>query len=144
MPEATLRRLLRARMAPLVVTAVVPGGLAAVRLDPELLWAAGLVEFEEVEIRTGAGGRWQVPVMAGSAGEVEVLGDHCDPLLPGDVIAISAHAFQTDTSGDLPVHLVAIGEGNRAIEIRRHRPRAFPVHPSFAVGEPEDGKMETM
>jgi len=128
------RRLLRACLQPLVVTAADSAGISALRLDPELLWAACLSEFEQVEIRTLDERCWQVPVMPGEAGEVEVLGALGRQILPGDVISVLAYAYVSGSDvADHAAHVVLVGEGNRAIEIASRRALSFPVHPSLAV-----------
>lgn len=133
MLEVPYRRMLRARLEPLTITAALPEDTAALRLDPELLWAARLVEFEQVEIRDRQGGCWQVPVLTAAAGEVEVRGDLCRFLGPGDVISVLAYAYATQAETEAPVHWVEIGEGNRALEISCRQPRSFSIHPSFAA-----------
>ena len=137
MPSTIKRRFLRAYLQPLVVTASDPAGISALRVDPELLWAACLSEFEQVEIRGADENSWEVPVMAGSAGEVEVLGVLGRQLRPGDVISLLAYAYVAEAAApDHAAHCVQVGEGNRAIEISRRRAQSFPVHPSLA--EPEN------
>lgn len=133
MSELPYRRLLRARLEPLTVTTALPESTAALRLDPELLWAARLVEFEQVEVRDRRGRSWHVPVLATEAGEVEVLGDLCRVLGPGDVISVLAYAYAADVGTEVPVHWVEIGEGNRALEIRCRQPRSYSIHPSYAA-----------
>lgn len=132
MADMSYRRLLRARIEPLTVTAATPGGVGTLRLDAELLWAACLVEFEEVEVRFRDGHCWRGPVMAGEAGEVEMVGDFGGHAVPGDLVAVSAFAYRADANEE-EVHLVEVGEGNRAVELRRQRARSFPTHPSYAA-----------
>lgn len=139
MAKEVNRRLLRACLQPLVVTAADSAGISALRIDPELLWAACLSEFEQVEIRTVDERCWQVPVMAGEAGEVEVLGPLGRQVLPGDVISVLAYAYVSGPAvAEHAAHIVRVGEGNRAIEIASRRARSFPVHPSLAVPANED------
>lgn len=137
MPNAQNRRLLRAGLQPLVVTAVDPEGISALRLDPELFWAACLSEFEQVEIRALDERCWEVPILSGGAGEVEVLGALGRQLLPGDVISVLAYVYVAESAvADHQAHFVQVGEGNRAIEIACRRALSFPVHPSYV--EPAD------
>lgn len=133
MLELPYRRMLRARLEPLTVTAALPEDTAALLLDPELLWAARLVEFEQVEVRDRQGGCWQVPVLTTAAGEVEVRGDLCRFLGPGDVISVLAYAYAAETGTEAAVHWIEIGEGNRALEISCRQPRSFSIHPSYAA-----------
>lgn len=128
------RRLMRACLQPLVVTAADPTGISALRIDPELLWAARLSEFEQVEVRTMDDRCWQVPVMPGEAGEVEVLGALGRQILPGDVLTVLAYAYLSGPAvAEHAAQVVLVGEGNRAIEIASRRALSFPVHPSLVV-----------
>lgn len=140
MSELPYRRLLRARLEPLTVTTALPEATAALRLDPELLWAARLVEFEQVEVRDRHGRSWHVPVLATESGEVEVLGDLCRVLGPGDVISVLAYAYAADVGTEVPVHWVEIGEGNRALEISCRQPRSYSIHPSYAAAANRPGE----
>ena len=132
------RRFMRACLQPLVVNASDRDGVSALRLDPELLWAACLSEFEEVEIRTQDGRAWQAPVMAGGAGEVEVMGALSRQIIMGDVVTVTAYAYVSGAAEEEHrACFVHVGEGNRAIEIASRRAASFPVHPSYAL--PVDG-----
>lgn len=136
------RRLMRACLQPLVVTAADPAGISALRIDPELLWAARLSEFEQVEIRTLDERYWLVPVMPGGAGEVEVLGALGRQVLPGDIVTVLAYAYVSGPAvADHTAQVVLVGEGNRAIEITSRRALSFPVHPSLVVPDEAEARI---
>ena len=132
------RRILRAYLRPLVVTALDPGSPEALVLDPELLWAARLDELEQVELWTPKGDRMVTSVGLGIAGEVQVHGRLTQKFHAGDVLTVAAYAFvPPDTLEAHLAHFVEIGNGNRAIEIKCRTIRAQKIHPSYVSAESE-------
>jgi len=131
---SSYRRMLRAYLQPLVVTALDPNGPEALVLDPELLWAARLDELEQVEVWTRAGGRVITSLCLGAAGEVRVHGSLTQKFQPGDVLTVLAYAFVAPDAMEAHMaHFVEVGPGNRAIEINCRPIKSQMIHPSYVL-----------
>ena len=136
---SSYRKMLRAYLRPLVVTAHDPGGRETLVLDPELLWAARLDELEQVELWTREGEHTVTSLCRGTAGEVRVRGSLTQKIHPGDVLTVVAHAFvPPDAMEAHHAHFVEVGPGNRAIEINCRPIRLQSIHPSYVL--PDNGE----
>lgn len=137
---SSYRKMLRAYLRPLVVTALDPGGSEALVLDPELLWAARLDELEQVELWTREGNRTVTSVCQGTAGEVQVRGSLTQIFQPGDVLAVLAYAYVSPDAKEAHLaHFVEAGPGNRAIEINCRPIRSQTIHPSYVLSDLKEG-----
>jgi len=133
------RKMLRACLRPLVVTALDPAGPDALMLDPELLWAARLDELEQVELWTREGIRTVTTVYLGTAGEVRLHGRLTQKFHPGDVLSVVAYAYVPPGAKEAhQAHFVEVGPGNRAIEINCRPIRSLAIHPSYVLSGNEE------
>lgn len=136
---SSYRKMLRACLRPLVVTALDPGGPEVLMLDPELLWAARLDELEQVEFWTRGCDRAATSVGLGVAGEVRVCGSLTQKFKPGDVLSVVAYAYVLPDDKEAHLaHFVEVGPGNRAIEINSRPIRSQTIHPSYVLPDHDE------
>lgn len=143
-PPAEIRILLRAAVSRLRVTTVEGHSSGrddgAIILGPRVLWAAGLAEFERVEVcDLTRGQRVCGHVRLGTEGEVRIA--EVPQIQSGDLVKVSAFAgLPSDRIESHLATLVRVDEHNRVTEFRQVKPRpvefdpwSFPPLPSIEV-----------
>lgn len=131
------RRLLSGYLHPLVVTALDYSGPDALFIDPELLWAARMAEFEAVEIWAQTNHRFTTHLRIGPVGEVQVHGSLAQHFKRGDSLSVATFVFvPTGLMTEHSAYFVQVGSHNQAIQIRCRTTKPMDVHPSYAPPNP--------
>lgn len=146
-----LAAFLKASLQPVKVTAVEArydlGFDGAIAIGPRLAWAAGLTEFERVQVYNVVRRESHfLHVLFGAEAAVEIWTSGPHRTQRGDTLRITAFVWLTPN--EIPNHaatLALLGKQNTPIEIRRIRARSVPIDPSFAPLPPrrEDTHSET-
>jgi len=140
----SLSPFLRAKLHRLKVTAVETrydlSFDGAIVLGPRVCWAAGLTEFERVEVYNVV--RCEavfLHVMFGAEGKVEVWTPKPHRTQPGDTLRVTAHAWLAPAAAlEHTATLALVGRNNAPIEIRRIKARRVPLDPSFVPLPPRE------
>lgn len=104
------RTLLKSKVHRATVTDANLNYTGSISLDPVLIEAADLVEFERVEIyNCNNGARFATYVILGQAGEVCLNGAAARLVQPGDIVIIASYADYAEE------------------EVRKHQPRLIYV-----------------
>ncbi len=118
------RTFLRTKLHRATITAADPDYEGSVSIDRALCRAAGLLEFEQVDVYDITNGqRFTTYVIYGEPGQVQVNGAAAQLVRPGDLIIIAAY--------------VALEPG----EIETHRSRVVLLGPGNAVKASHDHPM---
>ncbi|MDB6128611.1 MAG: aspartate decarboxylase [Verrucomicrobia bacterium] len=141
-----LRPFLRAAIPGIRLTSIHREGAAieegAVLLGPRVCWAAGLHEFEHIEITNVTRGfRFSGHVRYGREGEVAITQPARSILMVGDVLKVAAYAWLADGAIEGHVtYLVKVDAANTLIEFRQVPargvsldPASFPPPPAIEV-----------
>ena len=116
-----IRTLLKAKIHRATVTDANLNYTGSISLDPVLVDAAGLVEFERVEIyNCNNGERFATYVILGGPGEVCLNGAAARLVQPGDLVIVANYADYTEE------------------EVKTHRPKLIYVDPNNAIIPPAD------
>lgn len=110
--------LLKAKLHRATVTAADLNYEGSIAIGPDLRAAAGLLEFERVEIyNCNNGARFATYVIAGTRrGEVMVNGAAARLVQPGDPVIIVAYAeFEPEEARRHQPTVVLLGKGNRIV-----------------------------
>ncbi len=143
MPDSVPRRLFLRSLLPRVKLTAVRSAVSArddgtIFLGQRLCWAAGLAEFERVEVANlTRGGRFAGHVGFGAEREVVIAGHGAEAMFPGDVLRILAYAWVPSGSAIGPVAIMAqVDADNVLIEFRRMAARPLRIDPSFHTPPP--------
>lgn len=116
-----IRTLLKSKIHRATVTDANLNYTGSISLDPALVEAAGLVEFERVEIyNCNNGERFATYVILGGPGEVCLNGAAARLVQPGDLVIVANYADYTED------------------EVKTHRPRLIYVDSNNAIIPPAD------
>lgn len=116
-----IRTLLKSKIHRATVTDANLNYTGSISLDPVLVEAAGLVEFERVEIyNCNNGERFATYVILGGAGEVCLNGAAARLVQPGDLVIIANYADYSEE------------------EVKIHRPKLIYVDANNAIIPPAD------
>ncbi len=110
----------------------------ALVLGPRVAWAAGLAEFERVEVCNLVRCETQhLHILYGTEGKVEWWASASQRAQPGDTLRVSAHAWiDRDHLTGQSATFVLIGRQNAPIEIRRIAARRAKIDPSYCALPP--------
>lgn len=116
------RTFLRAKLHRATITAADPDYEGSVSIDRALCRAAGLLEFEQVDIYDITNGvRFTTYVIYGEPGQVQVNGAAAQLVSKGDLIIIAAYvALEPDEIGRHSSRVVLLGPGNVVKETLDH------------------------
>lgn len=120
------RTFLKTKLHRATITAADPDYEGSVTVDRELCRAAGLLEFEQVDVLDiNNGARFTTYVIYGAAGEVQVNGAAARLVTPGDLAIIIAYCRlpEDKVAGHMP-RVVLLGPGNQVIGAQEHPMRA--------------------
>lgn len=97
--------------------------VGSVTVDQELLEAAGILPYEQVDIYDITSGArlttYALPGERGS-GEIKINGAAAHLVRPGDlVIPVAYGVFEEEEAGSLKPTVVLVDERNRILEVRR-------------------------
>ncbi len=138
MPDSVSRRLLLRSLLPRVKltavrSAVSPREVGMIFLGQRLCWAAGLAEFERIEVvNLTRGGRLAGHVGFGAEREVVIAGPGTEGMQPGDILTLTAYAWVP--AGGEAHHaaiMAQVDADNVLIEFRRMSGRRLRIDPSF-------------
>ena len=131
------RTLLNAKIHRATVTEAHLHYEGSISLDPELIRAAGLFEFERVDIYNCTNGeRFSTYVIVGGPGEVCLNGAAARKAQPGDTVIIANYAEceQAECAAHRP-KLVFVDSENGIREVKRPSARAFSADAPEAADE---------
>ena len=118
-----LRLVLLGEVHPAVVTTVYFGDVDGLRLDPELLDAAGFVEHEKVELSDLSNGtRLSARVRRGKSGEVAPCGAAALLIKPGSRLTIASFGWMKEkaVSKHEPL-MVRVDDENRLLPAKKSK-----------------------
>jgi aspartate 1-decarboxylase len=97
--------------------------VGSVTVDQELLEAAGILPYEQVDIYDITNGArlttYALPGERGS-GEIKINGAAAHLVRPGDLVILVAHGvFEEEEARSLKPTVVLVDERNRILEVRR-------------------------
>jgi aspartate 1-decarboxylase len=97
--------------------------VGSVTVDQELLEAAGILPYEQVDIYDTANGArlttYALPGERGS-GEIKINGAAAHLVRPGDLVILVAYGvFEEEEARSLKPTVVLVDERNRILEVRR-------------------------
>ncbi len=119
------RTFLKTKLHRATITAADPDYEGSVTIDRELCRAAGLLEFEQVDVLDITNGaRFTTYVIYGAAGEIQVNGAAARLVSPGDLAIIIAYCRlpEDQIAGHMP-RVVLLGPGNQVTGTQEH-----PIH----------------
>ena len=119
------RTFLKTKLHRATITAADPDYEGSVTIDRDLCRAAGLLEFEQVDVLDiNNGARFTTYVIYGTAGEIQVNGAAARLVSPGDLAIIIAYCRlpEDKIEGHMP-RVVLLGPGNKVIGSQEH-----PIH----------------
>jgi aspartate 1-decarboxylase len=118
-----LRQMLSTKIHRAVVTGADVNYIGSISIDPVLMQAAGLLEWERVQVVDVTNGArletYVIPGQSGS-GEVQLNGAAAHLVHPGDTVIIMAYAFRS--AEELAQHkptIVFVDEANRITEVKQ-------------------------
>lgn len=119
------RTFLKTKLHRATITAADPDYEGSVTVDRELCKAAGLLEFEQVDVLDiNNGARFTTYVIYGGPGEVQVNGAAARLVTPGDLAIIIAYCrLPEDRIAGHKPRVVLLGPGNKVTSVQEH-----PVH----------------
>ena len=102
----------------------------SISLDPKLCEAAGLIEFEQVDIyNVNNGQRFTTYVIYGGPGQVCLNGAAARLVHRGDLVIIAAYAeFEEAELKDFKPKLVFVDQANRIKKLHSHFPTFGAAH----------------
>jgi len=114
------RTLLKSKIHRATVTDANLNYTGSVSIGPELLEAADLLEFEQVDIyNCNNGERFHTYTILGQPGEVCLNGAAARKVQPGDIVIIASYAAYPDAEARAhKPKLVYVDAGNRITEIK--------------------------
>jgi aspartate 1-decarboxylase len=120
------RTFLKTKLHRATITAADPDYEGSVTIDRELCKAAGLHEFEQVDVLDiNNGSRFTTYVIYGASGEVQVNGAAARLVNPGDLTIIIAYCrLPEDKIADHKPRVVLLGPGNKITGTHEHAMRA--------------------
>ena len=119
------RTFLKTKLHRATITAADPDYEGSVTIDRDLCRAAGLLEFEQVDVLDITNGaRFTTYVIYGTAGEIQVNGAAARLVSPGDLAIIIAYCRlpEDKIAGHMP-RVVLLGPGNKVTGTQEH-----PIH----------------
>jgi aspartate 1-decarboxylase len=120
------RTFLKTKLHRATITAADPDYEGSVTVDRDLCRAAGLLEFEQVDVLDiNNGARFTTYVIYGGPGEVQVNGAAARLVSPGDLAIIIAYCRlpEDKVAGHMP-RVVLLGPGNTITGSQEHPMRA--------------------
>lgn len=120
------RTFLKTKLHRATITAADPDYEGSVTVDRELCKAAGLLEFEQVDVLDiNNGARFTTYIIYGGPGEVQVNGAAARLVTPGDLAIIIAYCRlpEDKVAGHKP-RVVLLGPGNKVTGSHEHAMRA--------------------
>ena len=119
------RTFLKTKLHRATITAADPDYEGSVTIDRDLCRAAGLLEFEQVDVLDiNNGARFTTYVIYGSPGEVQVNGAAARLVSPGDLAIIIAYCrLPEDKIDNHMPRVVLLGPGNKVTGSMEH-----PIH----------------
>ncbi len=116
------RTFLRTKLHRATVTAADPDYEGSVSIDRALCKAAGLLEFEQVDVYDITNGvRFTTYVIFGETGQVQINGAAARLVAKDDLVIIAAYVALTPE--EIPAHqsrVVLLGPGNKILETHDH------------------------
>jgi len=119
------RTFLKTKLHRATITAADPDYEGSVTIDRGLCRAAGLLEFEQVDVLDiNNGARFTTYVIYGAPGEIQVNGAAARLVTPGDLAIIVAYCRlpEAKIAGHAP-RVVLLGPGNKVTGTQEH-----PIH----------------
>ena len=116
------RTFLKTKLHRATITAADPDYEGSVTIDRELCRAAGLLEYEQVDVLDiNNGARFTTYVIYGTAGEIQVNGAAARLVAPGDLVIIIAYCRlpEDQIAGHQP-RVVLLGPGNKITSSQLH------------------------
>jgi len=116
------RTFLKTKLHRVTITAADPDYEGSVTIDRELCRAAGLLEYEQVDVLDiNNGARFTTYVIYGAAGEIQVNGAAARLVAPGDLAIIIAYCRLPEDQivGHQP-RVVLLGPGNKINSSQLH------------------------
>jgi aspartate 1-decarboxylase len=116
------RTFLKTKLHRATITAADPDYEGSVTIDRELCRAAGLLEYEQVDVLDiNNGARFTTYVIYGAAGEIQVNGAAARLVAPGDLAIIIAYCRlpEAHIAGHQP-RVVLLGPGNKINSSQLH------------------------
>ena len=116
------RTFLKTKLHRATITAADPDYEGSVTIDRELCRAAGLLEYEQVDVLDiNNGARFTTYVIYGAPGEIQVNGAAARLVAPGDLAIIIAYCrlAEEHIAGHQP-RVVLLGAGNRITSCQQH------------------------
>lgn len=109
-----LRTFLKAKLHRATITAADPDYEGSISLDRAFCRAAGLLEFEQVDVLDiDNGARFTTYVIYGEAGQVQVNGAAARLVRPGDLVIVLAYCtLSQDEVAGHAARVVLMGPGN--------------------------------
>jgi len=120
------RTFLKTKLDRATITAADPDYEGSVTVDRELCKAAGLLEFEQVDVLDiNNGARFTTYVIYGASGEIQVNGAAARLVTPGDLAIIIAYCRlpEDQIAGHRP-RVVLLGPGNKITGTHDHHMHA--------------------
>ncbi|HEY8990905.1 MAG TPA: aspartate 1-decarboxylase [Luteolibacter sp.] len=120
------RTFLKTKLHRATITAADPDYEGSVTVDRELCKAAGLLEFEQVDVLDiNNGARFTTYVIYGASGEIQVNGAAARLVTPGDLAIIIAYCRlpEDQIAGHRP-RVVLLGPGNKITGTHDHHMHA--------------------
>ena len=116
------RTFLKTKLHRATITAADPDYEGSVTIDRELWRAAGLLEFEQVDVLDiNNGARFTTYVIYGSPGEIQVNGAAARLVTPGDLAIIIAYCRLPENKIDSHMpRVVLLGPGNKVTGTQEH------------------------
>jgi aspartate 1-decarboxylase len=116
--------MLRAKLHRLTVTQADLDYEGSITLPPELMEAAGIVQYEEVQVwNVTRGTRFATYVIEGERGEypVQINGAAAHLAKPGDIIIAACFALVSEEElKEWHPYVILVDDKNRLREVRRH------------------------
>ena len=116
------RTFLKTKLHRATITAADPDYEGSVTIDRELCRAAGLLEYEQVDVLDiNNGARFTTYVIYGGAGEIQVNGAAARLVAPGDLAIIIAYCrLPEDRIAGHQPRVVLLGPGNQIKSCEQH------------------------
>ena len=123
LPVKALRLVLLGEIHPAVVTTVHFDDVDGLRLDPQLIDAAGFVEHEKVELYDlSTGTRLSSPLRKGKSGEVAPCGAAALLIKPGERLTIATFGWMKEKAASKhEPRIVRVDEDNRIIPAKKSK-----------------------
>lgn len=117
-----LRTFLRSKIHRATITAADPDYEGSISIDRALCRAAGLLEFEQVDVYDIANGaRFTTYVIYGEPGQVQVNGAAAQLVRKGDLIIVAAYAtLRPEEIAQHKARVVLLGQGNQVTSSEDH------------------------